>query len=343
MNWLQGIAERVADERAVARVVIVDVDGPTPRAVGATMLVTAGKTEGKIGRGAFEREAIATARELIRDALSKGGEASWLRSVLRFDTGPVLGERTGGAVVLVIEVFTAAEVAALIGNGNGVRAGVYLARSLISGAPATLVGQVAALQPWAAALEILQSHADVSLAATGLNGPAPMLVERLQRPRTSMYVYGTGLVARALVRVLVELPFEVTWVDGEPAHFPPQIPAGVRSIATADPAAAGADAPDGGFHAVMTASHDTDLAVCRALLARNTFGFLGVIGSRLKRERLIARLGQVGISQARLARLACPIGLVEIRSKSPPVIAVSIAAQVIIAQQAAFVQQGTKR
>jgi xanthine dehydrogenase accessory factor len=66
-----------------------------------------------------------------------------------------------------------------------------------------------------------------------------------------------------------------------------------------------------------------------------------VIGSRVKRERLLARLALEGMPAEQLAKVVCPIGLPEIRSKQPAVIAVSIAAQALIVLQAD--QAGTKR
>ena len=64
------------------------------------------------------------------------------------------------------------------------------------------------------------------------------------------------------------------------------------------------------------------------------FAYLGLIGSTTKRTRFERRLRAEGITEGRLARLTCPIGLPGLRSKEPAVIAVSLAAQLIQVTQA---------
>ena len=53
----------------------------------------------------------------------------------------------------------------------------------------------------------------------------------------------------------------------------------------------------------------------------------------MKRKRLLARLGGEGFAPDTLQRLACPIGLPGIKSKTPAVVAVSVAAQALLALQ----------
>jgi xanthine dehydrogenase accessory factor len=155
------------------------------------------------------------------------------------------------------------------------------------------------------------------------------LAERLAPPAAPFYVYGTGLIARALVRALSGLPFEVVWIDQDSSRFPPSPPIHVTLLPSDRQPEIARDAPADTFHAVMTVSHELDFAIVRAVLESGRFGYLGVIGSRMKRKRLEARLGECGIPAERLARLACPIGLPEIDSKTPAVIAISIAAQAL--------------
>ena len=60
---------------------------------------------------------------------------------------------------------------------------------------------------------------------------------------------------------------------------------------------------------VMTYSHALDLAICHALLARNDFAYLGLIGSATKRARFSRRLADAGIAARGIARLTWPIGM----------------------------------
>jgi len=147
-----------------------------------------------------------------------------------------------------------------------------------------------------------------------------------------LWLFGAGHVGRALVTVLGELPFAVTWVDGRENVFPAQLPSNVTPV-DADVSSA----PSGAFFLVMTHSHDLDYEIVRSILRRGGFAWLGMIGSDTKARRFRQRLAQQGIAQDRIARLVSPIGIDGIDSKLPGAIAVSVAAQL----QQALEQEGT--
>ena len=152
------------------------------------------------------------------------------------------------------------------------------------------------------------------------------VIEPEARPPHTLYLYGAGHVGRAVVRALEPLPFAITWVDIAAERFPAEIPELARPLVTTDPAAFAAAAPPDALHLIMTFSHALDLAISRAVLAR-PFAWAGLIGSATKRARFEKRLRESGISDAALARLACPIGIGGITGKEPAMIAVSVAAQ----------------
>ena len=341
MSWLDRIAEIVAREGAVARVVIVETRGPTPRAEGAGMLVWATGQEGKVGRPEVEARALGEARGLLARVRQSGGQRpAWLRSRLRVATGEVLGEASGGSVVLLVEAFGPAEAGALAElaavTPDGIAAGQgVLARSTASGsAPEVLrIGTMPAAPDRRAALRRLEREPHAALVRTPQHAADFVVLERIAERRPAFCVYGTGLVARALVKVVADLPFDVRWLDTLPGHFPADVPSGVGAAATADPVALARAAPPGAFHAVMTADHHLDLSICRAVLEAGHFAYLGVIGSQVKRERMTAQLRDEGIAAPALARLSCPIGLPQIRSKVPAIIAVGIAAEALVALQ----------
>ena len=79
----------------------------------------------------------------------------------------------------------------------------------------------------------------------------------------------------------------------------------------------------------MTYSHAMDLAICHAILARGTFGHLGLIGSATKRARFRSRLSDLGIPAPTLDRMVCPIGLPSLKHKAPAVIAIGVAADLL--------------
>ena len=83
----------------------------------------------------------------------------------------------------------------------------------------------------------------------------------------------------------------------------------------------------------MTYGFEMDEDICHAVLKRNDFAFLGMIGSRSKRRRFEHRLQKRGIPASRLRRFVCPIGIANITGKEPATIALSLAAQLMQEKQ----------
>jgi xanthine dehydrogenase accessory factor len=160
--------------------------------------------------------------------------------------------------------------------------------------------------------------------------------ERVNPPAQALWLFGAGHVGRALVPALHPLGFAITWIDGRAGQFPEPALHGVKQLALAMPELAVDDAPASAIFLVMTHSHPLDEAVCEAVLRRDDFAYLGLIGSETKRARFAKRLGQAGISAKKLEQLTCPIGLPGIDSKEPAAIAASVAADLLIRREAGF-------
>ena len=292
---LAALAAAISVHGPVVRVVIAAFDGSSPREVGAAMLVWAGGAEGTIGGGALEWQAMAHARDML------AGEP-W--RVERIALGPSLGQCCGGAVTLWHERFERVPEteAGVFARGPGEMPLVVkriLARARGQGA----IPAAGVVQGW--------------------------LVEPVAGPMRHVWVWGAGHVGRAVVGVLAPLPgVAVTWCDVDAGRFPDALPDGVRVIAQADVAGAGADAPVEAEHLVMTFSHALDLELCHRLLGHG-FARLGLIGSATKWARFRARLGALGHAPARVAQIDCPIGAPEM-GKHPQAIAIGVAAAFLV-------------
>ena len=176
-------------------------------------------------------------------------------------------------------------------------------------------------------------------------------------PRFHLQLYGAGHVGRAIARALAPLNVLVDWIDDREDEFPRRFHAGLVAGAAAarvdhveahhqavDPAwpdhirkvcvdAVEAEvrlAPPGAFYLVLTHRHDLDMRITEAILERGDFGFLGLIGSKTKRQRFIRRFEQRGIPRLSIARMTCPIGLPGIEGKEPEVIAAAVVAQLLM-------------
>ena len=147
--------------------------------------------------------------------------------------------------------------------------------------------------------------------------------------RMTVALFGAGHVGRAVVLALAPLPFRVIWSDSRDGAFPDQIPANCVLLPAPDPAAVVSRMMPGVFVLVMTHDHALDLAITAAALGREDLPFVGLIGSATKRARFVRQLRDLGLSEARLAALHCPVGLPGIAGKEPAVIAAGIAAQLL--------------
>ncbi|TDK43854.1 xanthine dehydrogenase accessory protein XdhC [Antarcticimicrobium luteum] len=294
---LDALRAAVAAHGRVARVVIAEIRGSSPRDVGAAMLVWGTGQSGTIGGGALEHAAAQTAR----------GQTERTR-VSRHALGPELGQCCGGAVTLVSEIYDAAALAVLEGE--------VIARPVSAAAQMPL------------SVRRLLDRAR----AQGLR-PEPALidgwmVEPVARPARQLWIWGAGHVGRAMVDVLSPLPdLAIAWVDCGPERFPENVPEGVTVLPAANPVDLVRHAPIEAEHLIVTYSHALDLELCHRLLSHG-FGFAGLIGSATKWARFRSRLRALGHAPEAIARIACPIGDPGL-GKHPQQIAIGVAAQLL--------------
>ncbi|ALI56911.1 xanthine dehydrogenase accessory protein XdhC [Celeribacter marinus] len=276
----------------VARIVVADVKGSTPRNVGASMLVWQDEhglaQSGTIGGGALEFEAVKTAFTAPR--------------LSRIPLGPAMGQCCGGAVVLLTEVFeTVADIP----------------EDIFARGPSPMPFGVTKLLAEARATGALQPH---------LIGE--WMIEPVQPAARPLWVWGAGHVGRAIVATLAPLPtFDITWVDTSADRFPTDISTGVSPLMAANPASLVRHAPATAEHLVLTYSHALDLELCHLILTHG-FGALGLIGSATKWARFRARLHDLGHAPAQISRICCPIGQPDL-GKHPQAIAIGVAARLM--------------
>jgi xanthine dehydrogenase accessory factor len=341
MSWIANIMRQLTERDAIVRVTVIRADGSTPREAGAAMLVGLDHIANTIGGGALELAAIGHARALLGrlaapDPTSPDPTSpAWQRDVLDLALGPSLGQCCGGHTRLLFEAFTARERHALEALARTLDPAALVARPIESGRELQIISsrkeqEERPLPVTRALREMLAGTRPRTPALIrGLKGQAAWFVEPLARSMLPLYIYGAGHVGRALVHVLKDLPFRITWADTAAQRFPDGVPAHVLAHVCRDLPALAAAAPADAFHIVMTYSHALDLAICHAVLARGQFAHLGLIGSATKRARFLKRLAGLGISLPMLQRLTCPVGLPGVSAKEPAMIAVSVAAQLV--------------
>jgi xanthine dehydrogenase accessory factor len=305
--WLTPLLEALDRSEAAMLVHVAELKGSGPREVGAQMLVTETAFFGTIGGGELEHSATLKARQLL-----ESGRAG----LVRYALGPELNQCCGGSVALAFEPFAPADRAWVqkLGTAAGEPEPVF--RTLRVDAAGTL------RRDWA-------RGGDGPDIAASLSGDAAEIRERVNPPAPALWLFGAGHVGRALAYAVAPLGFAVTWVDGRAGQFPERPPAGIKTLALAMPELAVDEAPPDTSFLVMTHSHPLDEAVCEAVLRRDNFAYLGLIGSATKRARFAHRLERMGFAPGQIERMTCPIGIGGIVGKEPAVIAASVVAQLL--------------
>ncbi len=309
--WRQ-IRDLLEKHRRAALISVIGVDGSAPREVGARMVIERDVGFfGTIGGGRLEYETLAVAEA----ALSAETPAA---SVQVWPLGPNLGQCCGGSVTTLIETFDAGDLDHISELAAAEQAGPFVSISRM-----TAQGRIAR--------KILDGNFD-----TAEDGEATLkerFVERFGEVRKTVLLFGAGHVGRAVVLALSQLPFSVRWIDPRTDHFPDYVPANVITVRTDAPEREIDAAPAGAFVVIMTHSHPLDYSIAAAALRRPDLGFVGLIGSATKRARFASQAQKLGISAQQIARLACPIGLPDIRAKEPSIIATGVAAQLLIERE----------
>lgn len=167
-------------------------------------------------------------------------------------------------------------------------------------------------------------------------GEVTLLLEPLQTVRPHIAIFGIGHVGLQLGLILSRLPLNLHLVDSRAAQLTPERLAPLQGgAARVDvhhlpiPEMALHDLPPGAHVLILTHDHAEDAALCDAALRRADLGFIGLIGSSVKWIRFQEQLRREGHTDADLARITTPIGLPGIVGKTPAVIAVSVAAQLV--------------
>lgn len=273
---------------------LVATDGPSPREVGAQMLITQQQHWGFLSGGCVEDDIARHGREVIATnthRLLRYGEGSpWFDIKLACGAGiSVLVEPANiddPAICTLLSGYRERKPVSWQSNGE-IRKASF---SDVSGVPT---------QPW-----------------DGINFSAYI------EPPLRLVVIGSDATAFALAALAVHLEIETVLVDpGGPAESPI---AGIEYLRSAT----AVNLPLDRWTAIAVVTHDreSDETLLAASLSSDAF-YVGAIGARSRLQGRIERLQQLGVSENDIGRLCAPIGLHGF-GKSPRDIALSIMSEV---------------
>ena len=144
-----------------------------------------------------------------------------------------------------------------------------------------------------------------------------------------LYIFGAGHVAVPLARLASQVGFACIIIEDRSEFATRDRFPDAREILIGKPAELLRQISFSGedYIAIVGRSHELDLEILR-LVINKPVRYLGLIGSKKKRQQIFDRLRQDDIPADLIDKIHTPIGL-EIRAESPQEIAVSIVAELI--------------
>jgi xanthine dehydrogenase accessory factor len=315
-DWAHGAAARSARSDNAALVTVLAIEGSAPREAGVKMAVWDGGQAGTIGGGNLEWRAAAQARAMLT---AGAGFA-----IQDYPLGPLLQQCCGGRVRLLLDRIDAADAPWLADAARRLDARRAFDLHSRFGDGRLIKAITAAVNDADGPPVVL---GDAAATARGARpAPGDLLVEHLQPAKADVVLFGAGHVGQAIAAALRPLAVRLHWYDSRPEATELT---GAMLRGEDELTILAANPPPGALGLILTHDHQLDYALTSAALAGDGFSYLGLIGSLTKRARFLSRLRQDGFDDAAIARLTCPIGLPQLRSKAPEVIAVSVAADIL--------------
>jgi len=144
-----------------------------------------------------------------------------------------------------------------------------------------------------------------------------------------LFLFGAGHISRYVAQIARILEFEVWVLDDRPEfleekYFPGEVQ---KVLSSFENCMSRVEVDERSFLVIVTRGHLGDRDVLRQALKTNAC-YIGMIGSRRKRDMIYETLKKEGVGEEELKRVSCPIGL-PIGAETPQEIAVSIMAEVI--------------
>lgn len=309
-------------------VTTISSSGSSPRGAGSKMLVLEnGTSYGTIGGGNVEYVSIQHAREVLKQ------KQSCTRGfALHPDQVADLGMICGGDVVIFFQYISWE-------NQDFYDLCTRILKSWDKNENTWLIFDITEETVWKAGLYEEQE----GLTGLGISDPSPLLQTKavqkvldgrkyyceplVQKGR--VYIFGGGHVAQALVPVLARLEFRCVVFDDREAFSNPQVfPEAEQCIlGHFNRVSDYLSIQPQDYVCIMSRGHQYDYLIQKQILTTPAY-YIGVMGSRKKKEVIRQKLLADGFSQEDISRITTPIGL-DILAETPEEIAVSIAGQLI--------------
>ncbi len=349
MSLTKSILRLLESNTPFALASILHQDGSTPRTAGARMIVLpSGEIEGTIGGGKVEALAIERAKDVIAQNISV---LEYFDLTGKKDEG--VDMICGGRLELLIEPMTNAVplqslFSACLDAQKKQRAWVMVVslktteNGLDIGRSLYVATQNGASLENLASYDMPQMETADRLAKDVKGAVWNVIEEEGTRyliesgiPRDTLYLFGGGHVAAWTAKIAAIVGFRIVVLDDRPEfsnaeRFPDAerclVPQTFDSIFQSSDMA---EEPMGvsSYIVIVTRGHRNDAEILEQTLQTNA-GYIGMIGSKSKRNATYKALEDKGFDRAVFARVHCPIGL-SIGAQTPEEIGVSIVGEMI--------------
>ena len=330
---LEQICTSLDNGQDLVLVTVASQSGSTPRLAGAKMIILRdGRIGGTIGGGVVEATAM-------REANACFAGRQTLHRTFDLDNGDATTSDMlcGGCMALFLEYFAADEtnrrvfqdllaavrsgrrvlLVSQLTDGEGLRCLVDPRATASDDLPESLLTAIRQFHSATATVNLIEdqgrSYLVSSFATTG-----------------TVYLVGAGHVAACTAEVAARVGFRVVVMDdrnefANRERFP--LADEIRVLPSFGDCFAGLDIDGDAYVVIVTRGHMHDLEVLDQAL-RTGAGYLGMIGSRKKRNAIYTRLRDRGVSERQLEQVRCPIGMA-IEADTPEEIAISIVGELI--------------
>ena len=309
--------KRLGSGESLMLLVVAESTGSSPGRAGYKMLVAAdGELTGSIGGGVMEVNLVEQSRALLSAtdaALTRFVPGSVVEQIHQKNSPNPSGMICSGRQTVIFRMLTPDDLSAIENivalNSTSDTQGLVISRS---------------------GFELGHGDQDTGHVSFELLPDDDFLYSETLGLASRLIIIGGGHCALALSEVMSRLDFEISIFDDRPdlnTIEKNRFADSVTIVETYD--RIGDLIPDSHdlFVAVMTLGYKSDQAVIRSLFNRD-FKYFGVLGSRAKVATMFRELEAEGFDRERLNRIHSPIG-VDINSRTPEEIAISIAAEII--------------
>lgn len=326
----QQILSLLKGNSTIALVTIIDKSGSAPRLPGSKMVVEEdGTLHGTIGGGMLEFTAREKAREVARGGTPVLTEFDMRAGGADGDADMVCG----GIQVVLIERLTP-DMAPMFGRalacyGTGGR-GTWIIDITDPQHPGRDFFDLTETMP---ARDGIDYAAIMRSRTTRIirTGNKTLVIDPLPKSGT-VVLFGGGHVSLHVAELAASIDFEVIVCDDRKEFADKERFPMARAALTIDVANAFAniEQTEDLYLLIITRGHGHDQEILAQAL-QTPARYIGMIGSRKKRDIIYRNLGKQGFTDADFARVHCPVGI-PIGSETPREIAVSIVAQLIAAR-----------